>query len=137
MLYTDEHPVVKQAIAEVNSLKNEKIPLYANELLKTLRTREVEDSVRVAGMKVNLQEIPPRTIEEERLRRRRDAAARLFTDLQARHSEAELAEKSSTPDLSVLEWASAPLQPTKNTKPRMILSAIVGGDGAARDMALM
>ena len=137
MLYTDEHPIVKQAIAEMNSLKNEKIPLYANELLKTLRTREVEDSVRVAGMKVNLQEIPPRTIEEERLRRKRDAAARLFTDLQARRSEADLAERSSTPDISPLDWAIAPVHPTTNTAPRLILMAIVGGIGAALALAIL
>jgi capsular exopolysaccharide synthesis family protein len=137
LIYKDEHPVIKQAVAELNSLKNEKIPLYANELLTTLRTREVEDSVRVGGMKVNLQEIPPRTIEEERLRRKRDAAARLFTDLQARHSEAELAEKSSTPDISVLDWAVAPLHPTKNTKPRLILMAFAGGIGAALALAIL
>jgi polysaccharide biosynthesis transport protein len=137
LVYTDEHPIIKQSIAEMNSLKNEKIPLYARELLTTLRSREVEDSNRVADMKVNLQEIPPRTIEEERLRRKRDAAARLFTDLQARHSEAELAEKSSTPDISVLDWAIAPIYPTKNTKPRLILMAIVGGLGAALALAIL
>jgi capsular exopolysaccharide synthesis family protein len=137
LMYTDEHPTVKQSIAEMNNLKNDKIPLYARELLTTLRTREKEDSVRVQDMKANLKEIPPRTIEEERLRRKRDAAARLFTDLQARHSEAELAEKSSTPDISVLDWAIAPLHPTKNTKPRLILMAIVGGIGAALALAIL
>ena len=72
-----------------------------------------------------------------RLRRNRDVAATLYTNLQTRSAEAQLAEASATPDVRVLDTAIAPLLPGKNTAPRMMLLAILGGIGAALGLAIL
>ena len=135
--YTDEHPIVKDLAAQVNMLRRVQIPQRAAELLASLRTRAADDSVRIAGASGNLQRIPQRTIEEERLRRVRDINSGLYTNLQNRYSEAQLAEASATPDVSVLDSAIAPLSPTNNTAPRILLMAIVAGVGAALGLAIL
>jgi capsular exopolysaccharide synthesis family protein len=135
--YTDEHPIVKRDLTQLDELKNRKIPEYANALLKTLRLRAADDSARIADAGDNLKRIPQRTIEEERLRRARDQAASLFADLQSRSGNAQLAEKSATPDVTPLDTAVAPVAPTKNTAPRVMLMAIVGGIGAALALAIL
>ena len=135
--YTEEHPVVRSLVAQVNALRRDKIPQYARALLVSLRTRAVTDSVRISGASQNLQRIPQRTIEEERLRRMRDISSALYTNLQNRYSEAQLAEASATPDVAVMDSAIAPLSPTANTASRIILMAIVGGIGAAFGLALL
>ncbi|HET7188903.1 MAG TPA: polysaccharide biosynthesis tyrosine autokinase [Gemmatimonadaceae bacterium] len=135
--YTDEHPIVKELTAQVNTLRRVQIPQRAAELLASLRSRATDDSLRISGASVNLQQIPQRTIEEERLRRVRDINSGLYTNLQNRYSEAQLAEASATPDVSVLDSAIAPLSPTNNTAPRILFMAIVGGLGAALGLAIL
>ena len=136
-LYTDEHPITKAAVAKFNTLRQQKIPQYAADLLASLRTRAREDSLRLAASGQNMQKIPQRTIEEERLRRARDVVAGLYTNLQNRFAEAQLAEASATPDVRVLDQAIAPLRPEKNTKPRILMIAILGGIGAGIALAIL
>lgn len=136
-LYTDEHPTVKGYIAQLNALKKVKIPQQAAELLRGLQSRAKDDSSRIALQGDNLRQIPERTSEEGRLRRARDLAASLFTNLDTRYAEAQLADASSTPDVSILDSAIAPLSPTKNTAPRVMLMAIAGGLGAALALAIL
>jgi succinoglycan biosynthesis transport protein ExoP len=135
--YTDEHPIVKDLAAQVNTIRRVRIPQSAAALLASLQTRALDDSTRIAGASANLQRIPQRTIEEERLRRMRDIASGLYTNLQNRYAEAQLAEASATPDVAVLDSAIAPLQPTNNTAPRIILIAILGGVGLAIALAVL
>src|SRR6185312_10762146 len=90
-----------------------------------------------AGSDLNLKQIPQRTIDEERLARNRDVDATLYTNLQNRYAEAQLAEASATPDVRVLDTAIAPLAPGKNTAPRLMLMAIVGGLGGALALAIL
>ncbi len=134
---TDEHPTVKSLVAQVDNLKNVQIPGAANQLLNALQMRAVDDSLRIAGEGQNLQQIPQRTIQEEQLRRNRDVAQGIYINLSNRHSEAVLAEKSATPDISILDTAIAPLGPTANTAPRVMLMAIVGGIGVAIGLAIL
>jgi len=135
--YTDEHPIVKDLTAQVTNLRRVQVPQRAAELLASLRTRAMDDSIRIAGASENLQRIPQRTIEEERLRRVRDITSGLYTNLQNRYSEAQLAEASATPDVSMLDTAIAPSIPTNNTAPRILFMAIVGGLGAALGLAVL
>jgi len=135
--YTDEHPVVRALSAQVRTLRHDRVPQLARALLASLRTRAADDSARIAGASVNLQQIPQRTIEEERRRRLRDIASTLYTNLQNRFSEARLAEASASPDVRVLDSAIAPLAPTKNTTPGIILISVLGGVGAAVGLAIL
>jgi polysaccharide biosynthesis transport protein len=134
---TDEHPAVKALVAQMNTLRKVKIPGYANDLLTSLKTRAADDSVRIAAAGENLQQIPERMIEEERLTRIRDVNAQIYSQLQSRSSEAQLAEASESPDISVLDSAVAPVAPTKNTAPRLLLFAIGGGIGLALALAIL
>jgi len=61
----------------------------------------------------------------------------LYTNLQSRAAEAQLAEKSATPDVRVLDTAIAPLAPGKNSAPRLLMMAIIGGIGAAIGLAIL
>ena len=135
--YTDEHPIVKNLAAQVRTLRRDRIPQLARALLVSITSRARDDSARIAGASVNLQRIPQRTIEEERLRRLRDISSSLYTNLQNRFSEARLAEASASPDVRVLDSAIAPLAPTKNTVPGIILIAILGGLGIAAGVAIL
>jgi capsular exopolysaccharide synthesis family protein len=134
---TDEHPDVKALVADMATLKRVRIPQYAGELLASLKRRQVDDSTRLAAAGQDLKAIPERTLEEERLRRIRDIAAGLYNNLQGRYAEAQLAEASASPDISVLDSAIAPLSPTANTAPRVILIAIGGGIAAALALAIL
>jgi polysaccharide biosynthesis transport protein len=134
---TDSNERVKLAINQVTTLKRVKIPQLTNELLTTLKARALDDSVQIASMSENLQKIPQRTIEEEQHRRNRDIAANLYTDLQNRYGAAQLAEAATTPDVSILDPAIAPLLPTKNTAIKLILMGIAGGFGAAIALAIL
>ncbi len=132
---TDEHPIVKNLIAQVAELKT-KIPVAATQLSTTLRARALDDSTRIAGVGVNLQKIPERTIEEERLRRVRDLDAGLFATLQSRSAEAQLALDSSAPDLTVVDTAIAPLDPVKTNTSIFLIGGVFGGLGLAIALAL-
>lgn len=135
--FTDEHPTVKGLIASVDVLQNSTIPGLAGQLLVQLKERELDYQRRIQRASRELQQIPPRTIEEMRLKRAVTVAEGLYTNLKGRHAEARLAEASTTPDLSVLDTAIAPLSPTKNTAPRVLLMGIVGGVAAGLALAFL
>jgi capsular exopolysaccharide synthesis family protein len=135
--YTDEFPAVKQLIASVEVLQQQTIPSLANQLLVQLRDREADYQRRIQGASRELQQIPPRTIEEMRLHRAVVVAEGLYTNLKNRYAEARLAEASATPDVSVLDTAVAPLTPNKNRAGIVFLMVIAGGLGVAIGLALL
>jgi capsular exopolysaccharide synthesis family protein len=61
----------------------------------------------------------------------------LYTTLKSRHAEARLAEASAAPDVNILDSAIAPLKPTKNTTPRIMALAVLGGLAVAIGLALL
>jgi capsular exopolysaccharide synthesis family protein len=137
LAYTNEFQGVKDLASRVDLLEKQSIPQLTNELLSQLKDRETQYERRIAGAGSDLQAIPPRYIEEMRLRRQVSVDERLYTDLKGKFAEAQLAEKSTTPDLSILDSAVAPLHPSKNTAPRLMAMAILGGLGAAIALALL
>jgi capsular exopolysaccharide synthesis family protein len=136
-LYKDEYPTNRELITAINTLKTRTIPQQARSLLSQLEMRERDYQGRIAGQSRDLQSIPTRTIEEQRLKRNVDVAAELYTTLKNRYAEAKLAEASALPDVSILDSAVAPLQPTKNTAPRIMAIAVLGGLAAAIALALL
>ena len=135
--YTDQHPVVRDIAASINTLEGETIPRLAAQLLVQLKEREGQYSQRIATASREMQSIPSRTIEEMRLRRAVAVSEGLYTALKSRNAEAQLAEASATPDVTVLDSAVAPLQPTRNTAPALLMLAVLGGLGAAISLALL
>lgn len=136
-LYKDEYPTNRELITAINTLKTRTIPQQANSLLTQLEMRERDFQGRIVGQSRDLQSIPTRTIEEQRLKRNVDVAAELYTTLKNRYAEAKLAEASALPDVSILDSAVAPLKPTKNTAPRIMAIAVLGGLAAAIALALL
>lgn len=127
--FTEEHPVVKAVMAEVDSLEKTVIPRYAQALLSELRARQNEVGRLIASSSEQLRQIPPRMIEEARLQRHVATAEALYTNLHQRYNEARLAAESSIPDLSILDEAMVPQWPSSNRRPQIILLAFAGSLG--------
>jgi capsular exopolysaccharide synthesis family protein len=127
---------VKELSAALTELRTLTIPQLASQVLGQLRQRELDYQRRIQGASKELEQIPPRTIEEMRLNRAVIVAEGLYTNLKNRHAEAKLAEASASPDISVLDTAVAPLTPAQSTAPRILLMAIFGGLGVAVALAL-
>ena len=136
-VYTDNYPAVRQLAEAVNTLKTKTIPDQASSLVTQLKDREIEFDRRIATTTEEMQSIPARTIEEMRLRRTVLVAEGLFATLKTRYAEAKLAEASASPDVNVLDSAVTPQNASKNTKPRLLAVAILGGLVAAIALALL
>ena len=124
--YTDSHPPVQRLRDDIQTLRRLTIPSLAARLGSELETRENELARRVRSASTELEQIPPRAIEEARLRRDVTIAENLYTTLQGRFEEARLAEASSIPDVRILDAAVAPRRPIKNTTARLLLVAVLG-----------
>ncbi|WP_337171441.1 polysaccharide biosynthesis tyrosine autokinase [Gemmatimonas aurantiaca] len=124
--YTDEYQRVKDAQAALAGLRDSVVPRALNAYLGELRLREQTLNATIDQSSRDLKGIPSRTIEEQRLKRQVDVAARVYESLNMKAAEAKLAEASTVPDVSILDAAVPPLAPTRNTAPMIILGAIGG-----------
>jgi capsular exopolysaccharide synthesis family protein len=136
-VYTDSYPAVKQLADAVATLKAKTIPDQATSLVTQLKNREAEFDKRISSASEDLQSIPARTIEEMRLRRTVSVAEGLYGTLKSRYAEAKLSEASASPDVNIMDSAVAPQKATKNTKPSILATAIVGGIVVAIGLALL
>ncbi|HEX6535563.1 MAG TPA: polysaccharide biosynthesis tyrosine autokinase [Gemmatimonadaceae bacterium] len=136
-IYTDEHQTVKNLQAGVQALRTQTIPTIVRGLIAQLKRREADLGGRVDQASKALKAIPTRTIETMRLQRDLQSKANLYTMLQQRYEEMRLAEASAIPDVSVLDTAVAPLVPTKNTAPSIIVVALLASLGGAVGLALL
>ena len=125
--YTDETAPVRDLVASIDSLERRSIPAIAQGVIDALSAREQELGRRVASASQELQQIPPRSIEEARLQRDVEIAGTLYTTLQQRYESARLAEASSIPDVRVLDRAVMPDRPVKNRGMQFLLAGLVGG----------
>jgi succinoglycan biosynthesis transport protein ExoP len=135
--FTDQHPAIIELNASLEALRKQTIPRLANRLLQQLQEREGDYQRRIQAASRELREIPPRTIEERRLSRAVSVSEALYTNLKSRFAEAQLAEASATPDVSILDTAIAPLSPTKNTAIMVMLLGVLGGLAGAVALALL
>ena len=124
--YTDSFPTTTRPRLELlRTLQGQTIPQQLNLVLAELRKRENEMQGFVSRSAGELQGIPQRTMQQEALRRELQSAEQLYTTLQQRFAEAELSERSLTPDIRVLDPAVMPLEPSTNTAPRLFATALV------------
>lgn len=127
--YSDEYPPVQRLMGEIATLKRQTIPTLARGLSGELAARDAELSRRLDTDSRNLRAIPPRAIEEARLRRGVTLAENLYTTLQTRFEEARLAEASTVPDVRILDHAVVPQRPLRNMAPRVIMLGFVASLG--------
>jgi capsular exopolysaccharide synthesis family protein len=128
---------VRRLNERIETIRTSVIPAYATALVERLQEIESDLETRISGASGELQSIPTRTMNEQRLQRDVDSRRRIFIDLQGRHEEAKLAELSAIPDVSVLDTAVAPTRPSENTAARLILMGIAGSIGLALAIAFL
>jgi polysaccharide biosynthesis transport protein len=135
--YTPEAKQVQVAQERINTLRSQTIPAYASALANALREKESTLTQTVAGASRELQSIPSRAINEQRLMREVASLAAIHTDVQARYQQAKLAEASAIPDVKTLDSAVVPTKPSRNSAPRIILLAFAASLGLALGLAIL
>ena len=124
--YTPEHAEVQRLTAELDMLKRETIPGLVRLLMGRLAVREAQLDQEISSQRAQLQEIPPRTIEESRLRRGVTLAEQLYNSLEYRYKEAQVAEAATQPNVRVLDRASPPARPVQNAaRLRIVLGFVL------------
>jgi capsular exopolysaccharide synthesis family protein len=127
--YTAQHSSVRRVQQDVKKLETVDIPQALRRLAIEIDARITDYDGRLAVVANELEDIPPRYIEEQRLRRNVDIAAQIYTSLEARFQSAQLAEASSIPDIRILDRAVPPREPTQNQAPQLLLMAVAAGLG--------
>jgi capsular exopolysaccharide synthesis family protein len=135
--YTNDFEPVKRVQEEVNVLERQVIPTIAASVRLELQQREAELGGRIGSASGELQQIPPRAIEEARKKRNVAMSEQLFTSLRQRYEDARLAALSSIPDIRVLDRATVPRIPTGDSRLQLMLIAVLGGLGTGLGLALL
>ena len=122
----------------VQTMRTQTLPQVINTLIGELagarHGSQSADGERVDGAARTF-----RRARSRQMRLQRDVVSRssLYSMLQQRYAETKLAEAGATPDVSILDTAVAPLAPTKNTAPTILLLALVVSFGASIGLALL
>jgi polysaccharide biosynthesis transport protein len=135
--YTPEHPPVREVSDRIRTLETNTLPALLRQLSAQLRQEEEMLAARLDASGESLGEIPPRTIEEGRLRRRVAIAESLYGDLRGRYEVASLARRSSIPDVRILDRAVAGQIPVTDRRLRRALVLFAGFLGAGMAGALL
>jgi len=130
--YTDSNPQVADLANQIRTIQTQQLPAMLRSIVNEIRAREATLNGRIETSARDLRQIPTRSIEEARLQREVQIADNLYTNLQARYSEARLAEASSIPDVRILDPAVVPDKPTRN----MALLILIGGFGGGLALAV-
>jgi succinoglycan biosynthesis transport protein ExoP len=129
--YTDSHPLVIRARSQISALERGEIPDMANRIASALKARETELADSVKSTERDLRETPALASAEARLQRNVTLAEGLYSQLQPRYAEAQVAEGSAVPDVQLLDPAEAPQFADRVLTTRLILVAFLGGLGLA------
>jgi polysaccharide biosynthesis transport protein len=127
--YTAEHPPVRALQVSILELQEQTVPTLARVLMAELLSQEGNLQARIASAGGEIQQIPPRMIEEARLARHVAITEGLYRTLEERVQEARLSAASAIPDIRILDHAREPRTPTRNEKPKVIAFAILAGLG--------
>lgn len=105
-LYADDYPPIQDLLVQLLTIETRAIPRVVQGIINELSTRENEMQGYVGRAAAELAEIPLRTIEEGRLRRRVATTKALYDDVRGRLETDRLAAASSIPDVRILDRAS-------------------------------
>lgn len=126
--FMEEHKTVRDLRAQERQLRLETIPRLAAARDEQLAQRERELSQSVSNTTMELQNIPPRALEELRLRRNVTLADNLFSRAQNEYEAAQLAAAGTVADVSVLDPAVPPLRaPSSRAQQLAVLYTGAGG----------
>jgi capsular exopolysaccharide synthesis family protein len=135
--YTDEYKPVRDLKQRIQTIRSQTIPAYTEALIRGMRRQENDLRAQVSSGSRELQQIPNRTITEQRLTREVQSIAAIYTDLQQRFEAARLAEASAIPDVRILDPAIMPERPVSDQAPRVILMAFLLSTALAFGLAIL
>jgi tyrosine-protein kinase Etk/Wzc len=128
--YTDKHLPVRRLAADITTLQRQTVPTMLRQLIAQLTVREAALGRRVDSAAGGLRQVPALAIEDARLERDVTVAAQLFSNIQQRYAEAQLAEVSSIPEVRILDRAQRPETPLFNLGVVLIALAFMGSSVA-------
>lgn len=135
--FSSAHPPLRALEREIAELEGVVIPQQVRAVIGNLNQRIGDLDQRIASSSRELQQIPARQTEENRLERDVDIRRNTFTELQAAYEQARLAELSSAPDVRLLDTAVPPNQPLQNQVFILIAGAGMLGFGLGLGLALV
>jgi capsular exopolysaccharide synthesis family protein len=135
--YADDYPPIQDQLTRIHTIENEAVPRVLSSILTELATRQRDLAARVESASSELSAIPPRTIEEARLRRRVSIQEALYNELRQRLETASLAASSSIPDVSILDRAAVPHRPSDDSRLPLAAMSILGALAAAVILAII
>ena len=127
--YTEDHPAVRELTEDIRELEGTTIPNLVQVVLAEVQARQEQLESFLGQATQELQQIPPRAVEETRLQRRFDGAESLFRDLQTRYESARLGAASTIPDVRVLDLPQVPQNPSSDASGRFLAMATLLGLG--------
>ncbi len=127
LTYTDEDPQLQRRKGELARLRGTVIPSAAEALLTQLEQRGTDLQGQLDAQRRDLQDIPSRTIRLAGLEREVAVADLQYRALLQQAQQAALAEATTPANISVLDSAVAPLEPTKKTGPVLIAGGLLIG----------
>jgi succinoglycan biosynthesis transport protein ExoP len=135
--YTDSFSGVVAKKEEIRVIEQQTIPLLARQTLEQLQITEAELRKNIEGQAGELRNIPQRTIEEARREREVFIADAIYRELQQRYSTAKLAAASAVPDISIMDTATVPSQPSKDTASSIFMVAVLASLGLGLAAAIL
>jgi capsular exopolysaccharide synthesis family protein len=135
--YSDDYPPVQELVTQINSIERQAIPRVVEGIISQLDNQIGSLQERVDANSRELQEIPPRTIDEQRLRRLVETATTTYQDVRRRVESARLAAASAIPDVAILDEAEVPQKPTSDNRLPLAGMIILGCLGIAAGSAIL
>jgi tyrosine-protein kinase Etk/Wzc len=134
--YTDDHSVVQGLREQIDDLRSSRIPSAVSGVLVELGRRERGLDALIGGLAQQLRLLPVQSTQEARLRRNVETHARLYETLRHRYEEASLAERGTSPDVTVLDPVVVPSRPSTDRMPFVIALALMVSVGVALALAV-
>lgn len=135
--YADDYPPIQDLLVQIGTIESRAIPQVVQGIVDELGVREQEIQSYVDQGAAELAEIPPRTIEEGRLRRRVTSTENLYNEIRGRVETARLAAASSIPDVRILDEAAVPRRPTQDRRIPLAAMVLFGCVGVAMGGAIL
>src|SRR6185437_11519168 len=101
--YTEQYKPVLDLQERIKEIRNQSVPAYTTALIQAIKQKESDLQQVITTSSKQLEEIPGRSILEERYSREVGSIAGIYNDLQGRYESAKLAEESALPDVRILD----------------------------------
>jgi polysaccharide biosynthesis transport protein len=137
LVFSPTHAPLVQLEREIRALETETVPAQAAALVASLNAQIGQFDQRIAASSREMQQIPARVTEENRLERNVDVAEMIFTELQSAYEQAKLSELSAAPDVRVLDTAVPPTRPVRDQMIVIIAGGAFGGLALGLALALL